>query len=192
MSASSVRPGLPSDLLSEIEAVGASPGVAPTREQWEKLLPRLADLLRRADSTPLDGTWPAELRAPMAVLDRSRLQEIADEAGPAIVLELSQIFLEDATQRIVELSQALACEDRASGLSLVHSIKGASGNFGALRMASLAEEIERRCKVGELSRAAELMPVLSTELELLRNLLKSKGLLSVASIRPGGESALSA
>ena len=89
--------------------------------------------------------------APPSSVDLSRLQELADEAGsPRIVEELSLIFVQDMEQRLETLREAAEERGERKLLSIIHSVKGACGNFGALRMAVLAEAIERRVKRGDL------------------------------------------
>jgi CheY-like chemotaxis protein len=90
---------------------------------------------------------PSEL-----VVDLSRLEELARESGsPQIVEELSIIFLDDVAKRIVALGLAAKARDQRAYLNVLHAIKGASGNFGAVRMARIAEASERRVKQGDLS-----------------------------------------
>jgi two-component system sensor histidine kinase/response regulator len=102
-------------------------------------------------------TVPPEARrgggpsTPSASVDLSRLQELADEAGsPRIVEELSLIFVEDMDRRLETLREAADERVERKLLSVLHSVKGACSNFGALRMATLAEAIERRVKRGEV------------------------------------------
>jgi len=84
-------------------------------------------------------------------VDLSRLQELADEAGsPRIVEELSLIFVEDMERRLESLREAADERGERKLLSVIHSVKGACGNFGALRMASLSEKIEKHVKRGNL------------------------------------------
>lgn len=86
-----------------------------------------------------------------ASVDLSRLQELADEAGsPRIVEELSLIFVEDMERRLDSLRSAVEERGERRLLSVIHSVKGACSNFGALQMASLSEAIERRIKRGEV------------------------------------------
>ena len=115
-------------------------------------------LLPSIDSEPPDaddrksepdvvGATPGEL-----VVDLSRLEELAREAGtPQIVEELSRIFQMTwcASRRGARL--AAQARDQRAYLNVIHAIKGASGNFGAVRMARIAEASERQAKHGDLS-----------------------------------------
>jgi CheY-like chemotaxis protein len=138
-------------------------------------------LLPKIDSEPPDAEEsrpePSEVTAPPSeqVVDLSRLEELALDAGtPEIVEELSHIFLDDVARRIVALGLAAKALDQRAYLNVIHAIKGASGNFGAVRMASLAESSERLAKQGDLSQAAAHVTELARELEAVRVVLDRK------------------
>lgn len=107
-----------------------------------------------------------------AVVDLSRLRELALEAGtPQIVEELSRIFLDDVARRVVALGLAGRARDQRAYLNVIHAIKGASGNFGAVRMARIAEASERQAKHGDLSQVDAAVAELSREVEAVRVVL---------------------
>jgi CheY-like chemotaxis protein len=141
----------------------------------------LAWLLPSIDSEPPDAEGRENESEPAVapatsnelVVDLSRLQELATEAGtPQIVEELSHIFLDDVARRIVALSLAAQARDQRAYLNVIHAIKGASGNFGAVRMASIAEASERQAKHGDLSQADAAAVDLGRELEAVREILE--------------------
>ena len=114
-------------------------------------------------------------------VDLSRLQELADEAGsPRIVEELSLIFVEDMERRLESLREAAAERGERKLLIVIHSVKGACGNFGALRMASLSEKIEKRIKRGDLLGLDLEVSELCSEFQVVRQVLD----LEVFGIRP--------
>ncbi len=105
-------------------------------------------------------------------VDLSRLRELAHESGsPEIVEELSLIFLEDVARRVVALGLAGKARNQRAYLNVIHAIKGASGNFGAVRMASIAEASERQAKHGDLSQVDAAVADLARELEAVRVVL---------------------
>jgi CheY-like chemotaxis protein/HPt (histidine-containing phosphotransfer) domain-containing protein len=109
------------------------------------------------------------------VVDLSRLEELAREAGtPQIVEELSVIFLDDVAKRIVALGLAAQARDQRAYLNVIHAIKGASGNFGAVRMARIAEASERQAKHGDLSTVDAAVIDLGRELAAVRVVLDRK------------------
>jgi CheY-like chemotaxis protein len=106
------------------------------------------------------------------VVDLSRLRELAHEAGtPQIVEELSRIFLDDVARRVVALGLAARARDQRAYLNVIHAIKGASGNFGAVRMARIAEASERQAKHGDLSQVDQAVADLAREVEAVRVVL---------------------
>jgi two-component system sensor histidine kinase/response regulator len=139
----------------------------------------LAWLLPSIDSEPPDAedrksepeVTPAMSNVP--VVDLSRLQELATEAGtPEIVEELSHIFLDDVARRVVALGLSARARDQRAYLNVIHAIKGASGNFGAVRMARIAEASERQAKHGDLSQVDAAVLDLGSELEAVRGILE--------------------
>jgi CheY-like chemotaxis protein len=114
----------------------------------------------------------AAASATPASVDLSRLQELADEAGsPRIVEELSLIFVEDMDRRLESLREATDERVERKLLSVIHSVKGACSNFGALRMAALAEAIERRAKRGDVLGLDLEVGELCSEFQVVRRVL---------------------
>jgi CheY-like chemotaxis protein/HPt (histidine-containing phosphotransfer) domain-containing protein len=135
---------------------------------------------RSNDAHPPPITIPIPSHDAATRLDPSRLDELAREAGPAIALELSEIFLCDMTRRLAQLRTAIDESDLPSELSLAHAVKGACGNFGASRMALLAEDMEQCLKTGSVSSLPRLHAELETELGIVRSLLEARGLIQPA------------
>ncbi len=134
-------------------------------------------LLPKIDSEPPEPAEQPTVTPPPegAVVDLSRLEELAREAGtPQIVEELSHIFLDDVARRVVALGLAAKARDKIAYLNVIHAIKGASGNFGAVRMMRIAEASERQAKHGDLSRIDAAVAALGLELEQVRAILERK------------------
>jgi CheY-like chemotaxis protein len=127
---------------------------------------------RAIESAQRSPTPAAVLPVRHSPVDLSRLQELADEAGsPRIVEELSLIFVEDMEQRLESLREAAAERGERKLLSVIHSVKGACGNFGALRMAMLSEKIEKRIKRGDLLSLDLEVGELCHEFQVVREVL---------------------
>lgn len=142
------------------EAVTADPERAP--------VPRAASARNRAEAS-------AELRknnSTPASVDLSRLQQLADDAGsPRIVEELSLIFVQDMERRLEVLREAVEERVARKLLDVIHSVKGACGNFGALRMAVLAENMERRIKRSDFLGLDLEVDELCAEFQTVRRML---------------------
>jgi CheY-like chemotaxis protein len=140
-------------------AVAAQSDSDGSEERFQAVEPRAIETGRAP------GTAPSSV-------DLSRLQELADEAGsPRIVEELSLIFVEDMDRRLESLREATEERGERKLLSVIHSVKGACSNFGALRMASLAEAIERRVKRGEVLGLDLEVGELCNEFQVVRRVL---------------------
>ncbi len=123
-------------------------------------------------TTPRPAQVETRSSAPPSSVDLSRLQELADEAGsPRIVEELSLIFVEDMDRRLESLREAADERVERKLLSVIHSVKGACSNFGALRMAQLAETIERRAKRGDMLGLVLEVNELCNEFQVVRRVL---------------------
>jgi len=111
-------------------------------------------------------------------LDLSRLEELAhDEGSSQVAVLLTQIFLEDIAKRVRALRDAASARDEATCLLVAHAIKGSCGNFGAIGMGHLAEQIERRCKAHAMDDVVALGLSLANELAVVRDLLDAHGLI---------------
>ncbi|HEY6080768.1 MAG TPA: response regulator [Polyangiaceae bacterium] len=125
---------------------------------------------RSSDPDVLPARAPGE-----PAVDLSRLRELAEEAGsPQIIEELSRIFLDDVARRLVALGLAGKARDQRAYLNVIHAIKGASGNFGAVRMSRIAEASERQAKVGDLSGVDGAVAELEGELGQVQIVLDSE------------------
>ncbi len=104
------------------------------------------------EPAPRPGTAAGSAEGRHSSVDLSRLQELADEAGsPRIVEELSLIFVEDMERRLESLREAADERGERKLLSVISFGEGRpAAIFGALRMAALAEKIEKRTKRGDL------------------------------------------
>jgi len=145
---------------------------------WLAMAPPEPAAESRQRPLPESGQRPAVAAAaaapglPNASVDLSRLQELADEAGsPRIVEELSLIFVEDMAVRLESLREAADERVERKLLSVIHSVKGACGNFGALRMAALSEKIEKQIKRGDLLGLDPVVGELCSEFQVVRRVL---------------------
>lgn len=91
--------------------------------------------------------WPGA-SAPAAENDSVDLavlrgfEEDQCEGEPDFVVELIDLYLQDAPAKLRELRIALACGDLETLGREAHSLKGGSASLGARRMAVVSEELE--------------------------------------------------
>lgn len=101
------------------------------------------------------------------------LRAISPDDGGEFLRELIGIFLNDTPHRIAELQQALELGDFSTATRAVHSVKGSSSNFGALKLAALAKEIEHQCRVGSFATSSPLLAALTSEYTRVAGALKA-------------------
>jgi HPt (histidine-containing phosphotransfer) domain-containing protein len=74
------------------------------------------------------------------------LRELNPGDDDEFLREIVGIFLEDTPRRIVELDESLAAGDVPKFTRAAHSIKGSSGNVGAMALREVAGALEHQSK----------------------------------------------
>jgi HPt (histidine-containing phosphotransfer) domain-containing protein len=106
---------------------------------------------------------PAPAEAPVAPSDAvdmamlTSFEEVRIEGEPDLVIELIDLYLEDASAKIDALREALATSDETTLKRSAHSLRGSSSSLGAHRMAALCEEVELTDRNSLLRKAGELL-----------------------------------
>jgi HPt (histidine-containing phosphotransfer) domain-containing protein len=106
-----------------------------------------------------------------AVLDESVLAELHEYQNPGepdFVTELIGIFSEDLTNRLVQISVALAAGDANRVRHAAHALKGASGELGAQRMREICARLESSAAEGSIAAAPAMARELEDEAVLVR------------------------
>ena len=103
---------------------------------------------------------------PPAVLDPAvldRLRQLTTPGEPDVMLEVLQIFLDEAPKRIARLHDAW----RNNAVEVVqrsaHSLKGSSGNIGADALFEVCRQIDERARTGALTGSSQLLVALDRE-----------------------------
>jgi len=95
------------------------------------------------------GRGPALAAAdflPPVAIDPARLDMIAEVmAGGEPLGEFVDVFLVNTAERINEIRRLLDCHDLDGTGREAHTLLGTAGNFGALRLSQLAEELRAAC-----------------------------------------------
>ncbi len=115
--------------------------------ELEAILARVLDTANPALDTdeavtPAETASGVDIPPPLdpTVLDTLRAWRQPD--GPDPVADLTSAFLEDATDRIGKLRDALAAGDEAKARKAAHSLKGMCGAIGANHMSALSSQLE--------------------------------------------------
>ena len=101
------------------------------------------------------------------------LQDAQMEGEPDLVVELIDLYLEDASAKLAAMREAIARTDEASLRRAAHSLRGSSANLGARRMAAICGELERT-GCGDPLRVESLRAGLEQECELVRQVFSAE------------------
>jgi HPt (histidine-containing phosphotransfer) domain-containing protein len=89
-----------------------------------------------------------------AVIDQATFDGLTELVGEAFIGELVGTFFEEAPGLLAEMKQALDGNDAETFRRAAHSLKSNGQSFGALRLASLARELEAMGRDGRLEEAS--------------------------------------
>lgn len=101
-------------------------------------------------------------------------ETIQAEGEPDIVVELIDLYLEDAPRKLASMLEAAAGADEQSLKREAHSLKGSSASLGAGQVASLCQELERAYCVNSSEQAAALLDRMGQELERARRAFEAE------------------
>lgn len=101
-------------------------------------------------------------------------EQIQAEGEPDIVVELIDLYLEDAPRKLTSMLAAAAGANELSLKRAAHGLKGSSASVGAGQVASLCQELERDYSVDSFERAGGLLDRIGHELERARRALEAE------------------
>src|ERR1051326_5242563 len=96
----------------------------------------------------------------MDILDPNTLETLRglqEEGDDDLLIELIDLFLEDAPRRVDGMRDAIAREDWPTLASWAHSLRGSCGSLGALHLAELCGRLEQLGRSGGGRPDAELV-----------------------------------
>jgi CheY-like chemotaxis protein/HPt (histidine-containing phosphotransfer) domain-containing protein len=138
----------------------APQALAEALEKW-------LDLAHEQSPTPSAPAGKPGRSAGLPVFDRPALlaRLMGDEA---LVKEITAGFLADMPKQIHLLKKLIDQGDAGLAGGQAHAIKGAAANVGGLALSAAAHEMEKFGKAGGLREAAELLPELERQFDLLK------------------------
>ena len=83
-----------------------------------------------------------------------------------------EIFIKEATQRLVSLRQAFAASDAQRAAREAHTLKSSSAYFQAHAMHEAAEQLEKMADGGQLGKAESVLQALEGAYAALRSRLE--------------------
>jgi HPt (histidine-containing phosphotransfer) domain-containing protein len=120
-----------------------------------------------------------ETQPELARLDLERLNEIVGTGSASFARARARRFRDDEACRIGDLKEAVQSRDTTGSEAIAHTIRGASINFGASRLAELAARVEHTSSFERQDVLLGWVELLSSELRLLHELMLERGLTSL-------------
>lgn len=102
------------------------------------------------------------------VLDEAALDRLTRIGGQAFLLEMIDLFLEHAPQRLATARQAFGERDFPIVYRAAHSLKSTAGNLGARELQRTAERVEDRAAAEDGAALKTLLDELDEGYERVR------------------------
>jgi CheY-like chemotaxis protein/HPt (histidine-containing phosphotransfer) domain-containing protein len=100
------------------------------------------------------------------------LRRLGELAGRPLLREVIELYLAETPRLLKRMQEALLCSDAEDLAFAAHSLKGSSGQIGAVQVAALSAKIEQTAKSAELDATGALLDDLEREVERALPLLR--------------------
>ena len=102
---------------------------------------------------------------PGPVLDPNQIAEMVamDRGRGAVYARFVDLFVTSTGDKIARIRDYAQSGDLAALADATHTLRGASGNIGAIRLTGLLKNVEIAAKMADLGKAKELAALLDTE-----------------------------
>jgi len=107
------------------------------------------------------------------IIDADALERLEEWGGGALVLQLVEIFLEHAPERVGQIRSGLDETDLEVAERGAHSLKSSAGNLGARRLERVAARIEDHSSRREVAEATDLLDALESAYQEARTALQA-------------------
>ena len=146
-------------------------------------LPELSAALERAGTTgterggdatqsPAKTTGTEEATLDFSVL--ASFRNLSEPGQPDPVIELIDLFLEDAPERLQAMHASVAQQDGEALQVAAHSLKGSARNLGARPLANICAELEHQAAASDWESTSPLLAAIGQEFDKLRALLAAE------------------
>lgn len=138
----------------------------------------LQSVLERSPKTVVEELPPASIPITASINTKvlDSLRGLEDEDNPNVVVELIEIFLEEAPLKIANIQEAIDKVDASNLNYYAHSLKGSSANLGATKMVKLCGELEHMGSDSNLNGCDITLVALKEEFELVKVALEKERL----------------
>ncbi|MFL6676195.1 MAG: response regulator [Massilia sp.] len=101
------------------------------------------------------------------------IRALSHDRGDALVQKVIAAYVDDTPQHLRTLRQAIAGEDPGSVRKVAHSLKSASANVGAQKLAQLCKEMEHLGRADTTEGAAVILTDMEQEFQAVRHSLSA-------------------
>ncbi len=108
-----------------------------------------------------------------SIIDPGIISELRDNVGDGFN-DMVEVYIEDMGILLRSLEKSVLEKNSSTLIHYAHSIKGSSSNFGAIRLAHIAKQLEDIGRKNTTSGARDLVQTLFTEADLVINDLKKE------------------
>jgi HPt (histidine-containing phosphotransfer) domain-containing protein len=105
------------------------------------------------------------------LIDQEAWEMMKSMTEPAFLVELIDVYLNDAPELIEQMRTGIAAGDIAGVRRAAHSLKSNSASFGANRLAAVSRELEMIAKEGTLDGTGPILAAIEGEYAALVPLL---------------------
>jgi diguanylate cyclase (GGDEF)-like protein len=115
---------------------------------------------------PLPETEPVDIPVESTTdpVDCKILQELRDQIGDEIFLQMLEAFLDDMPDYLRSLEEAVDKGDAGEIADVAHTIKGAVSNFGAAKLVGYCQRMEEMGRKESIDKAPELLVEIRAEI----------------------------
>ncbi len=146
-----------------------APRLKSALEQCCELRAAVAAVAQSSSSMSPNGS--PTLTVEHAVLNRDSLEalkSLQSEGDDGFLKEMIELFLNDTPARFAEMDDALKAGQQQDFVRAVHSIKGASSNFGADDLHNLCAEVETMGRAGKMTETGDRVRAIHEEFDRVR------------------------
>ncbi|OAI39826.1 hypothetical protein AYO40_05390 [Planctomycetaceae bacterium SCGC AG-212-D15] len=136
------------------------------------------DLQSAAPTPPSVTPSPAPPKpAPSDIIDASMLADLKQmgvDTGADVIGDLLSLFRADVPPLLQSLKAAVEAGDAQKLKESAHSLKGGAANLGAKAMAAICFELEKKGREGTIDGAAEHLPEIERQFQLVCEVLQAE------------------
>ncbi|RED54360.1 hybrid sensor histidine kinase/response regulator [Aestuariispira insulae] len=159
-------PKSPEDLSAQEKVEGASvapsePLQAPIQAQTVSASPQAASPVLAVSNDTEAKAGPSPKIEMSPVVDEIVFRQLQEDAGPEVVPQLIDVFLNELVGRVSRINEAEPDGDSETIAKEAHALKSSAGSFGATKLHLLAKDVEKAARREERKLLSDLVPQLS-------------------------------